>query len=676
MRGWITVLSWVCGCFAFAAVAGEGASDSAAAVLESFRLSWVAQPAVKGAEGVFPHPACPAVVAVATANGVWLSQDAGREWKTLPGTGPERVGKIRHVVFLPGDTGTCYLATEKGVWKAAGECVQIGSKATGMAADRAWRISLYPNGRGSTLLVTHHDAAPGISRTEDFGKTWQVIAPDYLARDLIFSRRYHDHVSDYTPLLIAAQSKASKVLNIWSAQTVGDLWTDEMRDLIEVEGTADVLGRDQTFWATADKGLLRTSGSFNQFERIGPDDVDEWAGVGTALGPQPGEQIVFAYDPYEQGVLLSADGFATWQPRNDGLRLGKYIKSGSQVRVSADGRVFYAVINGGLQIARAAGTRFGLRDVTVTPQAWVLPGQAYDEARNRLSECEKRLSDTSRDLLPMVRELNAARDEMRKLVPLELQISARLDVQTQKPERVWVDGTALGCEANNPLYDDGMHGDGAAGDGVYGGILSLRPDYLTQGVYYGTKNSRKRSAPLNGVQPLPVHAVNASGEGDHAQSVFPVFTARGSLEFVLPDRPETRVPVAAGEWSSMVHAPWGEPDITGYYAVSFYLRAERPLRGEIRLALRDRPENAMPAASGEVGLLGGHYLSGGASEISDDYVRVLIPLDRFRSEDSAFQPALLRTLVFSGTAAEGNTLLLRDVRFYATQADVPAEEGK
>ena len=50
------------------------------------------------------------------------------------------------------------------------------------------------------------------------------------------------------------------------------------------------------------------------------------------------------------------------------------------------------------------------------------------------------------------------------------------------------------------------------------------------------------------------------------------------------------------------------------------------------------------------------------------------PLEKFREEGSAFQPALLRTLVFSGEAAEANAITLRDARFYATPEDVPAEE--
>lgn len=674
-------LGWIIGALLTAAAGGQDAAPSgnaapAAQMLASFHLRWGAPTELRMVSGVYPHPNCPGVVAAAAADGVRLSQNAGRDWHPMPGTEPAKTGGVRHIAFLPAEDAACFLATEKGVWRAdAGGCRLIGNKAGGMAADGAWRIAVYPKGRGTTLLVAHADAAPGLSRSEDQGRNWQVIAPEYRVRDLLFSRRRDERWFAYTPLMIAARAQTPKLVNIWSAQTVGDLWMDEMRDLIEAEGAADLLGKDQTFWATADKGLLRTRGSFNQFERIGPADIDEWTGVGVTRGPAAGSQIVYAFDPYEAGVLLSADGFSTWQARNDGLRLGRYVKSGAQVRASADGRTFYAVINGALQIARAGGAHFNLRDVELAPHTWQLPAAGYAQARARLGECERALGDRydrSRSLMTLVRELNAARGQLSRLVPLELRISARADAAQGQTPQLRVDGSAIGCD-EVALFDDGAHGDGAAGDGLYAAALTLRPDYFTQGVYYrNDKNERRRSPPLNGPQELPVTA-SAGGRIDQALAVLAVVTSSGVQEFTLPERPEYKFPVPAGAWQAQVTAPWGDPDITGGYALVLQMRADRPLRGPLRLRLRDRPGDALPAESAEVDVLADGFEAAHA-ELPDEFVRVVIPLEKFRAEGSAFQPALLRTLVFSGDAAEANAIILRDARFYATPEDVPAEE--
>ncbi|MBE3068933.1 MAG: hypothetical protein IMZ66_01715, partial [Planctomycetes bacterium] len=231
-------------------------------------LVWEASADAGRAIGVFPHPALPGRVVLATLDGLLASDDAGATWRPLPQAARGRVGPVRGVAFSPERFDTFYLATDgKGVWATddAGKTFRpLGTKASGLASDRVAGVHVYPGDRTfRTLMAVHGDAAAGISMTTDAGGTWRVVSAGYHVRHLLMGGP-----GDLDFFAAATRTDAPAVVSLYYAVSLDDYWIELIKDIIPTgmarsvrvgrgSLSTEVLSGSQVFVATADAGLYR-----------------------------------------------------------------------------------------------------------------------------------------------------------------------------------------------------------------------------------------------------------------------------------------------------------------------------------------------------------------------------------------------------------------------------------
>ena len=101
--------------------------------------------------------------------------------------------------------------------------------------------------------------------------------------------------------------------------------------------------------------------------KTGPEGVSSWASLGVTWAPLPDTQLFYAYEPEKLGLVLSFDGFKSFAGQTGGLPNGPLIKEGSQIRASASGVHFYAVVNDRLYLGVAQWKGVNVSDPVVTP---------------------------------------------------------------------------------------------------------------------------------------------------------------------------------------------------------------------------------------------------------------------------------------------------------------------
>ena len=88
--------------------------------------------------------------------------------------------------------------------------------------------------------------------------------------------------------------------------------------------------------------------------------------------------------------------------------------------------------------------------------------------------------------------------------------------------------------------------------------------------------------------------------------------------------------------------------------------------------LRDSPSYVHPATTPPVGILRNGLLRGGA--ISDEYRRVVVPMDLLLKGARDFQTNRCAWVVFSGDGRAKQTYWIDDIRFHLDAEDVEADE--
>jgi hypothetical protein len=214
------------------------------------------------------------------------------------------------------------------------------------------------------------------------------------------------------------------------------------------------------------------------------------------------------------------------------------------------------------------------------------------------------------------------------------------------------------------MYDDGRHGDGQPGDGVYGARFQITPRNL--------RNPRRGEQVAAGVHGLSIKVTAEDNSIRGAVAVFAVygrpedlvFWAEGRFNPLRADSDSGEVTLVASPprwealegdacmklqthgrpWSAAVGSQREPKDVAGYYALSFWVRCDGG--AELNVQLRDAPEFDYETTTAPVAIVKERLVEGG--ELADRYRRVVIPMSRLLRGAERFRPARLGWVVFSG----------------------------
>ncbi len=660
------------------------------------RVIWREDRTVDGALAVYPHEVFADRVALVTEAGLMLSGDAGRSWQPVQAASAERIGRITQVAFAPDDPNRFYLATsERGVHGSAdgGRTLRrLGGPDAGLVSDEVAGVCFYPGDLAfGTLLACHGDAARGISRSTDGGTSWEPIARDYHVHLLVPGRPGRSELH-----MVAAGIERPGVRNIYHSFAPSNYWNEVAGDVVVTSAARAVL-EDAVYFATGRRGLLRVSRAGGLCEELKPRGLEELASVDVTWGHNADEQVVVAYEPRSEGLVALATGASAATASSRGLFTGPFVRPGAQIKACATGRVLLAVANGTCYRGVRAGGRVAVHGARVSPNPFSFLAQTYEDSTQQIAarlghfSRRRRLGQAARDLLTYVRELE------RSYAPVELVVSARVSVRGGAPRAVSVDLSRLGLSPTTPMYDDGAHGDEAAADGVYAARFSARPDRLRASRYDWRR-------PWPGVVGLTVSAIGPDGGLAGEVAPLQLLSRPGTITFweehsLRSHDPRTRyglgdanlaiapagghgaggdclvVDVAGtGPWRLPIGRDHPNYNLVGYHAVGFYLRASGATRQDLRVALQDVPSYVAATVTPPVSLRSIGEV-GKEGPPSEEYLHVIVPLDRLLADAGAFQTNRVGWLVLSGPGERPVRYYLDGIRFYRSAEDAQAERA-
>jgi len=690
----VSVVAWV-GAIAFAReptpaeIAAREARAAEYARYGALGVTWVADRVLAGVRGVFPHPAIPSRVYVVTESGLSVSDDSGRSWRALPTAAADKVGPICDLAFSPSRPDAFYLGTAgRGVWvtEDAGKTFRrIGSRQTGLVSDtvRALRVAT-GDARFRTLLALHGKDAPGISRSYDAGKTWHVIGGDYHVYDVFGNLRGWGRGSG--SIVVASKKTAPDLQSGFFCNMLDDLWSEVVRDIVYADGAQ---ARDDTiYFATSDRGILRVDEAGGY--RVGPRETDRLASVGATWGPREDKEILFAYEPKKLGLILSLDGMKTWAAYSQGLFVGPFVREDSHIRAAANGRMFFAAVNGRLYKGYVTSRGVSVTETAVTPAVFTYERRAFEQAQGRYRAAlhgypkQHSAAQASRELLSIYEEMAGAFNAR------QFTVTARVLSLQGSPASVTVDLQAVRGPDAMPMYDDGKHDDGQAGDGVFGCTLRVNPASFC---------GRGRRGVAAGSHGLAVKAVGS--DGTIGGAVAPLWTFDLPESYVLwdngkenplqaeegapevprhPDAEEAYVGSCCMKWTTTGEGPWrvayvaGSREVwnaAGYYALTFRIRSDGE-GNDLLVRFRDSPLYEEPSVSEPLAVVKDKLIEGG--KIDDEYRRVVIPIERIAKAAGSLSLDRMGAIVFSGDG-DPRTYWVDDVRLVVNQEDLEQDSS-
>jgi hypothetical protein len=657
------------------------------------QLTWSVSTAQTRVTGVFPHPVLPQCAVLTTETGVLITEDAGQTWTALPQAAADKVGPIRDVAFHPISPDTFYLASQtKGVWATTDKgktFSQIGAKAQGMASDTVVSLSVYPGDVShQTLLAVHGKAAPGLSRSRDGGKAWDVVNTDYC-----FNRLLSGDGNMRQLYLFGSTLKEPDIQSVYSCTSVGEFVAEVMRDVVPTDmvfAPTPYRKSPTVYLTTSDSGLYRIDdsdafGSGNN-KPLPMKDLDGWASVGVTWGPSADAVDLFLYDPTKLGLVVTPDDLATFYLASNGLPVNSLVKEGAVLRPNANGTVFYNVANAALAIGRAP------EDVPVvnfTPMAFEINPRDDNDWRDLAAAFGKFVYAKG----PTVDAANALCQSVGDLQALhracQLSVTARVPLQPSPPASVTLDLSRFGGSPDTPLFDDGQHDDGAPNDGVYGTTFSFLPghhrpnneDHEWRNTWPGRIAMGIVATYADGKHRGAVGVVNVSEQIFDSSMWDGVKSADSEVEggvtaepFLNPPPPNLPVPasgkrkddvavrltVPKGPWKVSFKIPYNKDNINSYAAISFYLHldaGEAPR--ELYLQLRDGPEFSLPTTTDRVPILHGTTLNA-------EYQRFVVPMTQLLGTAPQFQADHLSAIIISGETDAPATLVIEGLQALTT----------
>ncbi|MFW6161315.1 MAG: WD40/YVTN/BNR-like repeat-containing protein [Planctomycetota bacterium] len=649
-----------------------------------FRIVWRADRRLRDVQAVFPHPVLARRVILVTGPGLLRSDDAGRTWKRLGAT--SKLGRVTDVEFDPVVTDTFYLATRaKGVWVSedAGRTVRaIGKKQTGLATDTTVAVRLYrADRRRATLLVTHGDAAPGLSVTEDRGETWRVTAREFNVYRLLCAS-----ATSLRIYLTASKADGAEARSVYTCRSLGEPWVELARDVL-VTDLCLPAHAGSPYLATADAGVHRLSPSGASPVEGAADDFRELASFGVTWNGHADSQLFYAYEPRKLGLLVATDDLQRPSSYRRGLFTGPFVREGAHVRATADGHVFLAVANGALYRGVRLGGTLRVSQLRLEPASVSVAPSTHTRAMRRVQDALPLLA-SARSAVGPARRIAGYLEQVEGAISSHtVHVTARITGRDAEAESVTLDASRLGGSPRSPLLDDGRHGDGAAADGTYGARIPLAP-----GEFPTDRHDWRR--PWPGRIPLTVTAT--ADDGSLGAAVGVLYLHRRAEPFAIPDgfhhwKPsapgqqglrraegveEGRVPgeswtgcvveVGPGEWKLVLGSLWHTHDCTGFHALSFWIRSDKAVPRGPEVALRDYPRY-LPATETPSVAVG---------PVTTEWRRVVVPLSPLLARAPKFQTRLLSTIVFRGECDEPRTYYLDDPRFFPTADSLEADRRR
>jgi len=644
----LLVLTGLC-----AVVSTVTAFAAAPTISSEGRFVWEPELHVLRAERIFPNPHEPRRVWVATARGIMETRDEGGTWDLLPNTGPDQLGRVSDVLFAPLKSQLAFLASrERGIFRSmnGGKTWQnVGTPASGVKSLQVLRLACDANDRGSRIFyATHGDGATGISKTIDGGDTWFSIGEHFFAHEILLEAK---------EVLVSAHPREEEdIWGIYHSLDSGETWAEIVRD---VRPTAAGLNRIKYggVWFGILKGRLLHRPHvvkfevFPEWQQAGPPKNAQWTSIFGAFGRSTDDDVLYAYDPRQYGLIASRDDFKTWWPENTGLFDEPLVKEGANVCASADGKVLYASINGQLYVGRSSAADGPvIASFAIAPNVvkWAKDGQIQFAA---------------------------------KVLPFDKDPKSKIKL-------VQVNLSALRGPGNFTLFDDGKHNDGAADDGVFSGTFAMGQDFPAQGqdrrlsipgeimVQVCARDDKNRLAadvvPLH-ILPKPESFVYWDGEtvrwggklADGCRSAYSQrYDDRNGIVNDVESEARTgkrclHVYSARGPWVS----GWGSSMIPGRNVtdmdyVSFWIKGQVASKRDVRVMLSDSlgGDQHQTHVSSGVWLIKEGYLQ----ELRTDYQQVRIPIAKFLKK-TEFLLDVCGGIAFGGDDPRGHNFYVDDI---------------
>jgi hypothetical protein len=369
-----------------------------------------------------------------------------------------------------------------------------------------------------------------------------------------------------------------------------------------------------------------------------------------------------------------------------GPLISSFVKDGACLRPNANSTVFYCVANGALSIGRSPEST---PVVNVTPAVFT-PAPEDDKSFDNLSVALKNFSALSAagSAAKGARQLYADfGDPAAPYIHTQIAITARLPRDPSPPISVTADLSRFGGSEATPLYDDGLHKDGAPDDGVYGLTFSFRPT-----LYRPKPSDWRRTWP--GQVGFGITATYSDGHREGAVALVGIYPSIQSFDIGVSqkniNKPEGDAQIEVvqnpaeihkgsnalcihtgkGPWTIPLNFPFGKNDITSYQGFSFFIKAtEGEPPKELYVQLCDEPELNAPVTTERVAVIGEGVREG---NISSDYRCVIVPFSRLLDDASALDTSKVRRILISGDGGAPATLWIDRPRILAdTEEAIP-----
>jgi len=668
-------------------------------------VQWRLNDQVANVQAVFPHPQISDTIYLSTSDGLLRSSDGGKIFAPLKHASAETIGIVTDIAFRGDQPEHLTIATQgHGIWTSddGGQTVKtLATKASGLASDSVKGIFYESTDRLlRTLLAIHGEDAPGLSRSTDNGKTWQILFPDQHVYQIFWL-----HQTSKQLLLESAPAKDPNSRTVYFLSSLQEPW-QKMLDDVYVTGAAVPGGKYESviFLSTADKGIFRIAREGGIIKNADSAGAMKWASLNTTWGQNPKQRVIYAYEPTKLGMVLfspdklagdtdaeTSDSAPTYQTMSEGLFTGELVMDGAHIRASADGATFYAAVNRTLYESSPTSDRLSISHVNLTPAA-LLPQMdkitaARAEFTNDLSafNSSHHLSNAARDLQP---KLDSHLKEWRAQ---RVVITAEVRSTPDDPvESVTANLQRFRLPPKVPLFDDGRHDDGKAGDGIYGNHFVV--DFTTiraDGTEAGT------AAPES--NPIAISAVTKKQLLAGAVGTLTLAAKQDAVPFVMLGPPiaisgdltgarlreekpfrwlYTINVKSPGDWSVLMHCGYGNHtvDITGQEVMSFWIRASHESTAELTLQLRDTPTYSRAARSQPVNLMAEGFIPNGKLTTTD--TRVQIPVSRLIKDAGEFQPSITGAMILTSKAEKPLLLTIHHVQFQPVSSEPDDNDSK
>jgi hypothetical protein len=585
-------------------------------------LIWEEAKELTRIRSVYTHPFDPDQVWCASSEGLLKSTDNGYTWHPVKSASVSSVGTVTCMAFSGRDPRVIYMGTNnKGLYLSTNS----GMSWTGISKGKKQPASSHiewvdfcpsdPSWR--TLQATHGTHAPGFSVSRDLGTTWEVLGQD----------RYLKQFVKQAETVVATGSMVGSEGKVWGIHrsgTDGQRWEETVRDIDPSEG-AVTYSRWQFLYATLDGKLLHSFNDGKIWKILEHSDRSSWSSLFFTYGITDKDEILAAYDPFFQGLVLSRHRFThgLGEKQNNGLYVGPYVKSGAQCRVNANGLVYYVAMNNRLFIGR-----------------WGVPDKGPFIKQTRC-------------IPPVIRIDYASEGNSKKTCTLQAQIAHAQGLSSI--QSVTADCEKLGNMKKVRLFDDGKHNDGSPNDGLYGANIEFLaytvcarhffsrtvrnriPFTVTVRDVKGSADSWALLATVSpGPQPIVLYS-EKNGNG-RARVEGPVELKRTKRRKrknePLEEASLTITASGSGPW----RAGWlsTNQNIAGLAKLSFYIQGTA--EQELFVQLMDHhvlgPDDIFdePHFSGKVPLKGGGYLR----SIKAEYQKVTVPVTKLFPEGVFF----------------------------------------